>query len=43
MQDKSLSPKQLATSKRKPKTDVPKGYVAGNIARAHVATARVMA
>ena len=38
-----LSPKQLATSKRKPKTDTPKGYVAGNIARAHVSTSRVMA
>ena len=33
----------LATSKRKPKRTQPKGYVDGKIARAHVATARILA
>lgn len=37
-----MSPKQLATSKRKPKTAQAKGYVDGFIARAHVSTARVL-
>ena len=37
-----MSPKQLATSKRKPKSDKAKGYVDGSIARSHVSTARVL-
>lgn len=37
-----MSPKQLATSKRKPKTDQATGYVDGSIARSHVSTARVL-
>ncbi len=37
-----LSPRQLATSKRKPKPAVPKGYVDGSIARSHVATDRML-
>lgn len=37
-----MSPKQLATSKRKPKVDQAKGYVDGSIARSHVSTARVL-
>jgi len=37
-----MSPWQLATSKRKPKTAQAKGYVDGSIARAHVSTARVL-
>ena len=37
-----MSPKQLATSKRKPKTVQAKGYVDGSIARSHVSTARVL-
>ena len=37
-----LSPKQLATSKRKPKSPQTKGYVDGSIARSHVSTARVL-
>lgn len=37
-----MSPKQLATSKRKPKSAQAKGYVNGSIARAHVSTARVL-
>ena len=37
-----MSPKQLATSKRKPKNVQPKGYVDGSIARSHVSTARVL-
>jgi hypothetical protein len=37
-----ISPRQVATSKRKPKIDKPKGYVDGAIARAHVSTARVL-
>lgn len=38
-----LDPKRLATSKRKPKRKQPKGYVDGKTARAHVATARLLA
>jgi IS4 transposase len=38
-----IDPKQVAVSKRKPKCRQPKGYVDGNTARAHVATARVLA
>lgn len=37
-----MSPKQLATSKRKPKAVHAKGYVDGAIARAHVSTDRVL-
>lgn len=37
-----MSPRQLATSKRKPKSAQAKGYVDGAIARAHVSTARVL-
>ena len=37
-----MSPKQLATSKRKPKSAQAKGYVDGSIARSHVSTARVL-
>ena len=37
-----ISPKQVATSKRGPKIDKPRGYVEGSIARAHVSTARVL-
>jgi IS4 transposase len=37
-----LNPRQIATSKRGPKIVKPKGYVDGAIARAHVATARVL-
>jgi len=37
-----MSPKQLATSKRKPKVAQAKGYVDGTIARSHVSTARVL-
>lgn len=37
-----MSPKQLATSKRKPKSAQAKGYVDGAIARTHVSTARVL-
>ena len=37
-----IVPKQVATSKRRPKIDKPKGYVDGSIARAHVSTARVL-
>lgn len=37
-----MSPKQLATSKRKPKSTQAKGYVDGSIARSHVSTARVL-
>ncbi len=38
-----VDPKRVAASKRGPKPKVPKGYVDGKTARAHVATARVMA
>lgn len=37
-----LKPRQLSTSKRAPKPQVPKGYVDGGLARSHVATARVI-
>ena len=37
-----ILPKQVATSKRGPKIDKPKGYVDGSIARSHVSTARVL-
>lgn len=37
-----MSPKQLATSKRKPKDAQAKGYADGSIARSHVSTARVL-
>ena len=39
---KRMSPKQLATSKRKPKAAQAKGYVDGSIARSHASTARVL-
>jgi len=38
-----VDPKQVATSKQKPKPKPAKGYVDGKIARAHVATARLLA
>jgi IS4 transposase len=38
-----INPRQVATSKRKPKQKAAKGYVDGKTARAHVATARVLA
>ena len=38
-----INPRQGATSKCKPKLSKPKGYVDGKTARAHVATARVLA
>ena len=38
-----ITPKSVAVSKRGPKAKKPKGYVSGSTARAHVATARVMA
>ena len=38
-----ISLRQVATSKRKPKRALGKGYVDGAIARAHVSTARVLA
>lgn len=37
-----MSPKQLATSRRKPKIAQARGYVDGSIARSHVSTARVL-
>ena len=37
-----ILPRQVATSKRGPKIDKPKGYVDGSIARSHVSTARVL-
>jgi hypothetical protein len=37
-----ILPKQVATSKRAPKIDKPKGYVDASIARSHVSTARVL-
>lgn len=37
-----ISPRQVATSKRGPKIDKPKGYVDGSIARSHASTARVL-
>jgi IS4 transposase len=38
-----ILPRQVVTSKRKPKIDKPKGYVDGATARSHVSTARVLA
>jgi len=40
---RNINPRQVATSKRAPKTAKPKGYVDGKTARAHVATARLLA
>lgn len=37
-----MSPRQLATSRRKPKSNRPKGYVEGSLARTHVSTSRVL-
>lgn len=37
-----IIPRQVATSKRGPKIEKPKGWVAGDKARAHVSTARVL-
>ena len=37
-----IDPKRVAASRRGPKVKVPKGYVDGQTARAHLATARVM-
>ncbi len=39
---RNINPRQVATSKRGPKTAKPKGYVDGKTARAHVATARLL-
>ena len=39
---KRMSPRQLATSKRKPTSAQTKGYVDASIARLHVSTARVL-
>lgn len=39
---RTLNPRQVATSKRGPKTAKPKGYVDGKTARKHVATARLL-
>jgi len=40
---RNVDPCQVATSQRGPKVTKPKGYVDGAVARAHVATARVLA
>ena len=40
---RNIDPRQVAISKRKSKPKTPKGYVDGKTARAHVATARVLA
>jgi len=40
---RQINPRQVATSKRGPKAAKPKGYVDGKTARAHVATARLLA
>ena len=40
---RSINPQQVATSKRGPKTAKPNGYVDCKTARAHVATARLLA
>jgi hypothetical protein len=37
-----INPRQVATSKRKPKPKTAKGYVDGKTARTHIATARVL-
>ena len=39
---RTLNPRQVATSKRGPKTAKPKGYVDGKTARKHVSTARLL-
>jgi hypothetical protein len=38
-----INPRQVGTSKRKPKPKSPKGYVDAKTARSHLATARVLA
>ncbi len=40
---RNINPRQVATSKRGPKIAKPRGYVDGKTARAHVATARLLA
>ncbi len=40
---RNINPRQVATSKRGPKAAKPKGYLDGKTARAHVATARLLA
>ena len=40
---RNINPRQVATSKRAAKTAKPKSYVDGKTARAHVATARLLA
>lgn len=40
---RAINPRAVATSKRGPKTSKPKPYVDGKVARAHAATARVLA
>ncbi len=40
---RNINPRQVATSKRKPKLTKPKGYIDGKTARSHVAAARVLA
>ena len=40
---RNIDPRQVAISKRGPKAAMPKGYVDGAVARAHVSTARVLA
>jgi len=40
---RNVDPRQVATSKREPKVAKPKEYIDGATARAHVATARVLA
>ena len=37
-----IIPRQVATSKRGPKIEKPKGWVTGDKARAHISTARVL-
>lgn len=37
-----IDPRRVRTNKRGPKMDKPKGYVDGDLARAHVSTARVL-
>lgn len=37
-----ISPEQVATSKRGPKTNCQKGYIEGSLARAHISTARAL-
>ena len=40
---RNVDPRQAATSKRGPKVAKPKGYIDSATARAHVATARILA